>query len=147
METLKINYDLVPTTNNNFLAVVHYYDGNKFRIDCRVSPNKGVLLNYVNNKKKDIIIEILTSYINHRDYSIIKQFIENNQQKINAIHRLKQMLQIYKKSNVFKLCKMVVCLEQDILLIMPGTNSKFNAHYTLIINQLITYCKTIAHEQ
>lgn len=145
MEPLKINYNLVPTTNDNLLAVVHWFDGSKFKVECRVSPDKNVLINYINAKKKDIVIEILTSYINHRDYAIIKQFTENKQSKIQAIYRLKQFLVVYKKSSLFKVCQMICFLETDLLLIMPGTNSKYHKHYNNIINQLINYCKFVNH--
>ncbi|WP_372938781.1 hypothetical protein [Seonamhaeicola sp.] len=147
MDQLQINYNLVPTTNNNTLAVVHWFDGKKYRIDCRVSPSKSVLITYIDNKKKAIILELLNNYINHRDYALITQITETTQAKINAIHRIKHMMAVYKKSSLHKFCEIIPALEQDLLLLMPGQQSKFFNHFNTTINQLLTFCKNQTNEQ
>lgn len=144
---LEIKTDIIPTVKNKMLGLVHYTDGKTFYSKCMVSDKQTELINFLDTQKRDIVLNIIKKYVAHREYSINQNFSEKTQKRINAVNKLKQAIQIYGKSNSFKLFEIIICLEEDIMTIMPGINSKFYKNYQESISQLLTYCKTNYHEQ
>lgn len=140
---LQIKHNFIPTAGNRTLAIVHWHDGKKLNVATKVSYSIPVLEQFVQNEKRDILVNSIKSYVKHRQYALEHSHTKPTALKANAITRIKRGLEVYSQSKIEILAKIILCLEKDLLEIMPGINSKYHLHYAQIINQLITYCKNI----
>lgn len=141
--SININHNFLPTANDKIIAVVHWHDGKKYQVSTKISSSEKALETFVENEKRSILVSAVKSYVSHRQYAIEHSHTKPTQRKVNAISKIRRGMDVYSQAKLDQVVKVILCLENDLLELMPGINSKYHLHYTQIINQLITYCKNV----
>jgi hypothetical protein len=140
---LDIKHNYIPTVNNKHLVIVHWHDGQKHRVLNKISSSQKVAKQFVSNKKRDILLEAVNKYVTHRKNSLDYNYTYKTTARVNAISKLKRAIDVYSQSPLKQVAAVILCLENDLIEIMPGTNSKYHIHFDKKINEIITFCKNI----
>jgi hypothetical protein len=147
MNKFNINYNFLTTANSKTLCVIHWYDGRKHRVLNKLGSSEKNLQGFVNSKIRDIIIDKLLSFVNHREYSLNNSHTSSSNSRIRAINNIRTKLKLYTSASPIKISKIIVCLEKDFNAILPHKSSKYFNYYYNSINQILTYCKNTLNEQ
>ncbi|MCO6499101.1 MAG: hypothetical protein J5I47_01845 [Vicingus serpentipes] len=146
MENLDIHYNFLPTANNKILAIVHWEEERRLRTCQKVGSTEEQLQKFVNEKRKEIIIKLLTKFVNQRDYSLNHNLIPKSSARINAVSKIKKGLEVYGQSSLYRVSQIILCLEQDLNELLPGKASKHYEYHHKKINQILTFCKNITND-
>lgn len=134
----------IPIEEGKFLVCVYAMLHTKSIIFSSIQSSEILADRFVANKQKEIILKKIKEFLHHREKSLT--FSQGlTLFHTNAIEKILNHLQFNNKQNLPHTCQAILHLQEDIMKLMPGQQSEFYEHWTIIINEVFTFCEQKVH--